>query len=224
MCQSWTRDPTLPMIEGRAFMSSGATVLASRPAMLPSISRAILPWWLTVHCWRALRASACLDKRCFWWGRRIMFPLRMLAAHSETVLIRSLLVPLPAAWQTWAVPWLGCICHPHAYEGCKGSRHTHSDDGSSSPQRWWQWCCCYDPIATAAAALGRVLVADSCCTVPHCNGECMAANEATAMLDGPYVLQWRSLFLWSIPCKHLSFSGLGGRSIGERLEKVFIWE
>ena len=46
----WTRE-TILSIEGRAFMSCGATV----------------------H--RALRASVCMDQHCFWLGCKIMFPV-----------------------------------------------------------------------------------------------------------------------------------------------------
>ena len=84
-------------------MSSGARVQASRPAKPPSISRAFLSCRITVCCWRALRTYACLVQHCFWWGCKIMFPFKMLAAHSKRVLIRSLSVPVTSCLMT-----LGC--------------------------------------------------------------------------------------------------------------------
>ena len=109
-----TKEPTLLTMEGMALKSSGATVLASSPTKPPSISKAFLPLWLTVHHWRALRASACLDKPYFWWGCRIMFPLRMLAAHYERVLIRSLSAPATSCLTT-----LGCaLARMHMTSAC----------------------------------------------------------------------------------------------------------
>ena len=97
----WSKEPTLPKIEARALKS---------PMKPLSISKSFLPHWLTVHCRRALRASASLDKRCFWWGCRVMFPLRMLAAHSERVLIRSLSAPATSCLTTLTRMHMASAC------------------------------------------------------------------------------------------------------------------
>ena len=64
-----------------------AMVLASRPAKLPSISRAFLPCWLAILHLRALRAYVCLASGHLWWR---CSTIRVLVAHSERVWIRSL--------------------------------------------------------------------------------------------------------------------------------------
>ena len=137
----WTREPMPPTLEWRAFMTSGTIVLVSRPAKPLSISRAFLPRWLTVCHQRAL--SACLDKLCFWWGCSIMFTLRMLVAHSQRVLIRSLSVPATNCLMT-----LGCaLARMHADKGCRGScqGHGHGDNGISLLQQQQLWHCYCDP-------------------------------------------------------------------------------
>ena len=139
----WTREPMPPTLEGSAFMSSGTIVLVSRPAKPLSISRAFLPHWLTVCHQRDLRVSPCPDKHCFWWGCSIMFTLRMLVAHSDRVLIRSLSVPATNCLMT-----LGCaVARMHADKGCRGwcQGHGHGDNGTSLLQQQQPWCCYCDP-------------------------------------------------------------------------------
>ena len=62
-----------------------------------------------------------------------MFTLRMLVAHSERVLIRSLSVPATNCLMT-----LGCaLARMHADKGCRGScqGHGHGDNGTSLLQQ-----------------------------------------------------------------------------------------
>ena len=103
-----------PTIEGVVFKSSGAVVPASRPTKPTSISRAFLLCWITIWCWRALRASVCLDSWWFSWGCGVMLPLRMLAVHSERMLIRSLSMPANSCLMT-----LGCaLARMHMASTC----------------------------------------------------------------------------------------------------------
>ena len=57
-----------------------------------------------------------------------------------------------AAWWPWSVPWLGCIWHLHAYEGCKRSRPGDGDGGGDNGASSLQQCCFRHPAATAAEA------------------------------------------------------------------------
>ena len=209
-----TKEPTLPTIEGRALKSSGATVPASSPAKPLSISKAFLLCWLTVHRRRALRASACLDKCCFWWGCRIMCPLRMLAAHSERMLIRSLSAPassclttLGCALARYHAPGMGVDTATMSFPDCSRSR-----GGSGAVLTPLLWL------------VSGVPATDSCCAVPCCHGERVQANEALVMLDSPYALPAAANICLAGPSPAMTplFSGLRGGSIGECLRKVLI--
>ena len=185
-----TKEPTPPTIEGRALKSSGATVTASSPIKPPSISKAFLPRWLTVCHRRILRESTCLNKRCFWWGCRIMFPLNMLAARSERVLIRSLLAPATSSLTT-----LGCVlARMYMASACLQKLQ------GITPWGWgWTWRRCRF-LAVAAAMVAAVLFWPCCCGrrvvcrrlapaaqfPPCCHGERVHLNEALVLMDSPY--------------------------------------
>ena len=111
------------------------------------------PCWLTVCHRRILRESACLNKCCFWWGCSIMFPLRMLAACSERVLIRSLLAPATSCLTT-----LGCVlARMHMASAC-----LQRLQGITPWGRGWTWRRCRF-LAVAVAMVGAVLFWPCCC-------------------------------------------------------------
>ena len=176
-----TKEPTPLMMDGTALNSSSARGLASSPGKPSSISKAFLPCWLTVRHRRALRGphvwtSAASDEAagsCSHWGCR----RRTLKGWWSGPCRRR----LPPVWRPWAVPWPGCIWHPRAYGGCKGSRP--GDGGGHGvarlwPRPWWRQCSADPRLWPATMMASRAPATDSCCTVPCCHGEGVRANEA----------------------------------------------
>ena len=124
-----------------------------------------------------------------------MFPLGMLAVHSKVGLIRSL-----SALASNCLTTLGCalarivgcaLARMHMASTCLRRLQGFMPRGWALAQRRWCFLATAVAVMVVSATLplplllampttaGRQLVAESCCTVPCCHGECVAANEAT---------------------------------------------
>ena len=123
-----------------------------------------------------------------------MLPLRILAAHSERVLIRSL-----SALATSCLTTLGCaLARMHIASMCLRRLHWITPQGTGTgADTAFPGCSRGDGgggavltllLRPAMTTASGTPMTDSCCTVPCCHDEHIQANEALVVLDSPYAL------------------------------------
>ena len=124
-----------------------------------------------------------------------MFPLGMLAVHSKRGLIRSLSALASNCLTTFGCALariVGCaLARMHMASTCLRRLQGFMPRGWALAQRRRCFLATAVAVMVVSATLplplllampttaGGQLVAESCCTVPCCHGECVAANEAT---------------------------------------------
>ena len=118
-----------------------------------------------------------------------MFPLGMLAVHSKRGLIRSLSAPASNCLTTLGCALariVGCaLARMHMASACLRRLQGFMPRGWALAQRRRCFLATAVAVMVVSATLSNCfrdmcgqLVAESCCTVPCCHGECVAANEA----------------------------------------------
>ena len=93
-----------------------------------------------------------------------MFPLRILLAHYERVMMRSLPVPATSCLMTLGCALARMLMVSACLERLQGITPGDGDgcgkDGASFPQWWWPGCCHCDLTAKAASAAAVVSTND----------------------------------------------------------------
>ena len=92
---------------------------------------------------------------------------------------------LPAVWRPSAAPWPGCIWHPHAYGGCKGSRP--GDGGGHGVARLWPRRGCSGSGRRQRQRGGRRWLTPAA-QLPVAMARASGRMKPLVVLDSPYAL------------------------------------